>query len=98
MRQPTVKQLECQLERALKALEVGYLFHQEYRCTEQGGKVILGRHVGVYVSLPRLSRADRERVARVFRRLWHRRCRVHSINRVSHGGCPEVQSTLTLTF
>lgn len=99
MQQPTVKQVERQLERALRALGVGYSHHQEYLNTQRGdGTILLGRPVGVYFTVAHLSRVNQERVARVFRRLWHRGCRVHSCQYTNVQGWKDVHREVTLTF
>lgn len=91
-------QLERWLRKALTELNLGFSHYGAYQCAEQGGKVILGRHVEVYFNVSRVRRADQERVARVFRRYWHRNTQRYRSERCSVQGWPDVRSSLTLTY
>jgi len=98
MREQTIKQLERLLLAALRELDLGFISFNEYCSTEQGGKIILGRHVSIHVDRDHLKLAEQEKYARVFRRRWCRTCRVYRFERVRYARDDRVYGQLILKF
>lgn len=97
-RQQTIKQIDRLLMLALADLGLGFTHYQEYIHTERGdGKIILGRHVGVYFRSPRISRDKQNQVARIFRRYWHRAIRLRSCKFINIYGS-DANREVVLTF
>lgn len=97
--QQTIKQVDRQLRLALADLGLRFTHYQEYRSTETGdGRILLGRHVGVYFEAAHVSRVQQKQVAKIFRKYWHRSSRLHSCQHVNVQGWKGVNREVTLTF
>lgn len=94
----TMKQIERQMNEELKALDLGCAEWHEFGCVGRGGKVILGRHIDIYLGPRKVRRDVQNKIVAVFRKYWHRGCKWHSFRPVRYNGRDDIHSVMEITF